>query len=164
MSKKSTMSTKHPKPDPRPPVDALQYEKLAVSAFDFSDRLFDQMDTLIELAASICRNPAVTIDERRSQNTLLELLVSTAEQYKQSIRIDRELYQVIALDAKGIPQSRITAKRAASLLAEAAQASMNAGEAIDTSEPQDEPASAEDPTPENERTRAEAAETAETAV
>lgn len=33
----------------------------------------------------------------------------------------RELYQVIALDAKGVPQSRITASRATRLLAEASQ-------------------------------------------
>lgn len=52
---------------------------------------------------------------------MLELLVDTAEQYQQELECDRELYQVIALDAKGIPQSRITANRAARLLAEASQ-------------------------------------------
>jgi hypothetical protein len=52
---------------------------------------------------------------------MLELLVDTAEQYQQAFECDRELYQVIALDAKGVPQSRITASRAARLLAEASQ-------------------------------------------
>jgi hypothetical protein len=52
---------------------------------------------------------------------MLELLVDTAEQYQRELECDRELYQVIALDAKGIPQSRITANRAARLLAEASQ-------------------------------------------
>jgi hypothetical protein len=33
---------------------------------------------------------------------------------------DRELYLVIALDAKGVPERRITAKHAAGLLANAA--------------------------------------------
>jgi hypothetical protein len=108
-------------PDARPPVDALQYEKLALSAFHLSDRHLDQLDTLITLASSICRNPSITVDERRRRQTLLELLVDTMEQYQQELECDRELYQVIALDAKGVAQGRITARQAANLLAEASQ-------------------------------------------
>ncbi|SIT35648.1 conserved hypothetical protein [Paraburkholderia ribeironis] len=37
------------------------------------------------------------------------------------LECDRELFQVIALDAHGVPQSRITARHAATLLAEASQ-------------------------------------------
>ncbi|MCX4177624.1 MULTISPECIES: hypothetical protein [Paraburkholderia] len=113
-------STKN-QPASRPPVDALQYEKLALSAFDLCDRHLAQLDTLITLASSICRNPSITLEERRRRQTLLELLVDTAEQYQQELECDRELYQVIALDAKGVAQSRITARQAANLLAEASQ-------------------------------------------
>lgn len=95
-------------PDSRPPVDALQYEKPALSAFRLSDRHLDQLDTLITLSSSICRNPSIKIDERRRRQTLLELLVDTMEQYQQELECDRELYQVIALDAKGVAQGRIT--------------------------------------------------------
>ncbi|MCC8396371.1 hypothetical protein LJ656_27650 [Paraburkholderia sp. MMS20-SJTR3] len=105
----------------RPPVDALQYEKLALSAFDLCDRQVNQLETLIRLASTICRNPAVTRDERRQRQKLLELLLDTTEQYHQELECDRELFQVIALDAKGVPHSRITANRAAKLLADAAQ-------------------------------------------
>jgi hypothetical protein len=115
-----TRSVKH-QPTSRPPVDALQYEKLALSAFDLCDRQVSQLDTLITLASSICKNPAVTRDERRNRQTLLELLLDTAEQYQQELECDRELFQVIALDAKGVPHSRITARHAAKLLAEASQ-------------------------------------------
>ncbi|WP_240975635.1 hypothetical protein [Paraburkholderia aromaticivorans] len=108
-------------PTSRPPVDALQYEKLALSAFDLCDRQVGQLDTLITLASSICRNPAITSDERRRHRTLLELLVDTAEQYQQELECDRELFQVIALNARGVPHSRITARHAANLLAEASQ-------------------------------------------
>ncbi|MFM0044571.1 hypothetical protein [Paraburkholderia sediminicola] len=114
-------STKQSQPDSRPPVDAMQYEKLALSAFDLCERQLTQLNTLITLASSMCRNPAITSDERRRQRTLLELLVDTAEQYQRELECDRELYQVIALDAKGIPQSRITARRAARLLEEASK-------------------------------------------
>ncbi|MFB9121889.1 hypothetical protein E2553_15400 [Paraburkholderia dipogonis] len=103
----------------RPPVDALQYEKLALSAFGFVERQLSQLDKLITLAASIVRSPAVTREERHRQRKLLELLLDTAEDYQREVEIDRELYQVIALDAKGIPQSRITARHAADLLAKA---------------------------------------------
>jgi hypothetical protein len=70
-------------PASRPPVDALQYEKLAPSAFDLCDQQLGQLDTLITLASSIVRNPAITHDKRKPRQTLLELLVDTAEQYQQ---------------------------------------------------------------------------------
>ncbi|PRX27790.1 hypothetical protein B0G75_11310 [Paraburkholderia sp. BL18I3N2] len=105
----------------RPPVDALHYEKLALSAFDFCDRQLSQLNTLITLASSICRNPPITSDERRRRQTMLELLVDTAEQYQQDLENDRELFQVIALDAKGVSQSRLTASHATRLLAEASK-------------------------------------------
>ena len=58
-----------------------------------------------------------------------------AEQYQQELECDRELYKVIALDAKGVPQSRITARHAANLLAE--EVAQRAGEPIATAnEPQ----------------------------
>jgi hypothetical protein len=52
---------------------------------------------------------------------MLELLVDATEQCQQELECDRELFQVIALDAKGVPQSRMTARHAANLLAEASQ-------------------------------------------
>ena len=52
---------------------------------------------------------------------MLELLVDTAEQYQRELECDRELYQVIALDAKGIKQIRSSANRAMRLLAEASE-------------------------------------------
>lgn len=87
-------------PASRPPVDALQYEKLALSAFDLCNRHLDQLNTLITLTSSICRNPPITLEERRRRQTLLELLVDTSERYQQELQCDRELYQVIALDAR----------------------------------------------------------------
>ncbi|MFM0240437.1 hypothetical protein [Paraburkholderia phytofirmans] len=115
-----TRSVKN-QPASRPPVDALQYEKLALSAFDLCDRQVSHLETLITLASSIVRNPAITHEERKRHRTLLELLVDTAEQYQQELENDRELFQLIALDAKGIPRSRITAQHATNLLAEASQ-------------------------------------------
>jgi hypothetical protein len=92
------------------------------------NRHLGQLDTSITLASSICRNPSITLEERRRRQTLLELLVDKAEEYQQELECDRELYQVIALDAKGVPQSRITARHAANLLAE--EISQRAGETI----------------------------------
>jgi hypothetical protein len=114
----------------RPPVDALQYEKLALSAFGLVERQLDQLDKLIKLAASIVRSPAVTRDERHSQRKLLELLIDTGEDYQREVEIDRELYQVIALDAKGVAQSRITARHAADLLSKATQTASEKRERI----------------------------------
>jgi hypothetical protein len=126
-----SQSTKKPQASSRTPVDALQYEKLALSAFDLCNRQLDQLKRLVTLAASIRRAPCMTRDERQSQQALLELLVETGEAYEREIECDRELYQVIALDAKDVPHSRITAKRAASLLSEAVQGK------VDTAEPAD---------------------------
>ncbi|MFM0625729.1 hypothetical protein [Paraburkholderia xenovorans] len=106
-------------PAARPPVDALQYEKLAMSAFGSCERQLTQLNRLATLATSIYRNPALTNHERRSRQVLLELLVETCEEYEREVECDRELYQVIALDARGIAHRRITASAAAKLLAEA---------------------------------------------
>jgi hypothetical protein len=116
-----SQSTKKPQASSRTTVDALQYEKLALSAFDLCNRQLDQLKRLVTLAASIRRAPCMTRDERQSQQALLELLVETGEAYEREIECDRELYRVIALDAKDVPHSRITAKRAGNLLSEAAE-------------------------------------------
>lgn len=47
--------------------------------------------------------------------------MDTMEQYQQELECDHELYQVIALDAKGVAHSRITARQAENLFAEASQ-------------------------------------------
>jgi hypothetical protein len=106
-------------PASRPPVDALQYEKLALAAFGSCERQLTQLNRLATLATSIYRNPALTNHERRSRQVLLELLVETCEEYEREVECDRELYQVIALDARGIAHRRITASAAAKLLAKA---------------------------------------------
>ncbi|MFM0125095.1 MULTISPECIES: hypothetical protein [unclassified Paraburkholderia] len=123
-------TAKHSRTTSRAPVDALQYEKLALSAFGLLERQLSQLDKLVTLAASIVRSPAVTREERHRQRKLLELLLDTVEDYQSEVEIDRELYQVIALDAKGIPQSRITARHAADLPAKATRTAMDSRERI----------------------------------
>ncbi|CAB3782659.1 hypothetical protein [Paraburkholderia fynbosensis] len=126
-------SAKHFRTASRPPVDALQYEKLALSAFGLIERQISQLDKLVTLAASIYRSPALTRDERSRQRRLLGLLIDTGEEYQREVETDLELYQVIALDAKGIPQSRITARRAANLLAKATTAASESRKRISAS-------------------------------
>ncbi|MFM0228545.1 hypothetical protein [Paraburkholderia dipogonis] len=121
-------SVKHSRATSRPPVDATQYERLALSAFGLVERQLSQLDKLVTLAASIVRSPAVTREERHRQRRLLEVLVDTGEDYQREVENDRELYQVIALDAKGIPQSRITARHAADLLAKATRTAADSRE------------------------------------
>ncbi|MFM0394384.1 hypothetical protein [Paraburkholderia phytofirmans] len=112
-------SAKHLRTTSRPPVDALRFEKLALSEFGLIERQLSQLDKLVTLLDSIVRSPAVTREERQQQRKLLELLLDTGEEYLREVEIDRELYQVIALDAKEIPQSRITACHAVDLLVKA---------------------------------------------
>ncbi|MFL9896449.1 hypothetical protein [Paraburkholderia sp. RL17-381-BIF-C] len=123
-----TKSVKHSRTTSRPPVDALQYEKLALSAFGLVERQLGQLDKLVTLAASIVRNPAITREERHRQRRLLEVLVDTVEDYQREVENDRELYQVIALDAKSIPQSRITARHATDLLDKATRTATDSRE------------------------------------
>ena len=74
----------------------------------------------------------MTVEERHQQRKLLELLLDTCEDYRGEVEIDRELYQVIALDAKSIPQTRLTARHAADLLAKAAETAADNRERIGT--------------------------------
>ncbi|WP_186308011.1 hypothetical protein [Paraburkholderia sp. BCC1884] len=105
----------------RAPVDALQYEKLALSASRLIERHLSQLDKLLTLATAIYRSPAVTYDERCRQRTLLGMWLETGEDYRREVESDKELYDVIALDARGVAQSRLTARHAAKLLAKAAR-------------------------------------------
>jgi hypothetical protein len=116
-----TKSEKHSQSTSRPPVDALEYEKLALAAFRLCEKQREQLDKLITLAASICRSPAVTNEERHKQRTLLQLMVDTGEDYQRNNESDHDLFQIIALDAKGVHQSRLTARHAADLLADVAR-------------------------------------------
>ncbi|WP_233839197.1 hypothetical protein [Paraburkholderia sp. ZP32-5] len=113
----STSRTTPPKP--RPPVDALKYEKLALAAFRVCEQNREQFDALVKLIASICRHSANTLADRREQSRLLQLLIDTVEGYKQMNAGDLELFQVIALDAKGVGQCRMSAQYAAELLDDA---------------------------------------------
>lgn len=77
-------------PTDRPPVDALQYEKLALSAFDLCHRQMCQLETLTTIASTLCRNPPITIDERHRHRIMLELLTHTGEEYQQQLAADLE--------------------------------------------------------------------------
>jgi hypothetical protein len=123
-------SAKNSRTASRPPVDALQYEKLALSAFDLIERQKSQLDKLLSLVASIYRSPAVTQDERQRQRALLGLLIDTVEDYQREVEVDAELYRIIALDAKGVAQSRLTARHATKLLAKATKTASDRRERI----------------------------------
>ncbi|MEA3130228.1 MAG: hypothetical protein QOF46_2023 [Paraburkholderia sp.] len=74
----------------------------------------------------------MTREERQRQRKLLEVLIDTVEDYQREVEIDRELYQVIALDAKGVPQSCITARHAANLLSKATQTAQECRKGVRT--------------------------------
>jgi len=114
-------SPKNSRRTARPSVDAIQYEKLALSTFGLIERYTAQLDKLLTLATSIYQNPAITLDERTRQRTLLGLWVETGEDYRLEAEADRELYGIIALDAKGVPQMQLTARHAAELLKKKAE-------------------------------------------
>ncbi|MFM0308959.1 hypothetical protein P0D71_14350 [Paraburkholderia sp. RL17-383-BIF-A] len=124
-------SVKRKRTTSRPPVDAVQYEKLALSAFGLIERQLSQLDKLTTLVASIVRSPAVTREERHRQRRLLDLLLDTVEDYQYEVETDRELYQVIALDARGVVQSRITARHAANVLEKATRRASETREEVD---------------------------------
>ncbi|MEX3852654.1 hypothetical protein AB3X94_01060 [Paraburkholderia sp. BR10923] len=118
------------KPQPsssRPPVDALLYERLALAAFHLCERQGQQLEYLVTLATSIIRNPSVTTQERHEQRRLLEVLVHIGEDYRRINDCDHELFTALALDAKGLPNRRLTRRDAADLLDDAAQ---NAGDSL----------------------------------
>ncbi len=62
----------------------------------------------------------MTVEERRDQRNLLELMIQIGEDYQRINGCDHELFTVLALDAKGLPNRRLTPTDAAALLADAA--------------------------------------------
>ncbi|NPT61073.1 hypothetical protein [Paraburkholderia elongata] len=60
-----TKASKRSQPALRPPVETPQYEKLALQAFDLCNRQLNQLKTFVTFTATICRNPAIAIEECR---------------------------------------------------------------------------------------------------
>jgi len=67
----------------RPPVDALQYERLALAAFHLCDRQGQQLQHLITLSTSMFRSPPVTIEERHEHRNPLELMILIGQRTRQ---------------------------------------------------------------------------------
>ncbi|MGF6369214.1 hypothetical protein OKW40_001964 [Paraburkholderia sp. RAU6.4a] len=116
-----TKPTRKQQSPTRPPVDALQYERLALAAFHLCDRQGQQLRHLITLSTSMFRSPAVTVEERHEHRNLLELMIQIGENYHATNRCDQELFTVLALDAKGLPNRQLTPADAVALLADATQ-------------------------------------------
>jgi hypothetical protein len=116
-----TMSKTTKSPASRPPVDALQYEKLALSAFELCVRQMSQLDTLVSMASAIVGHADAASDECRAQRAALEALAERARKYREDLASDSELFRIIALDSKGVAHIRITASHAARLLKDAGE-------------------------------------------
>ncbi|MGF6700567.1 hypothetical protein OKW38_005179 [Paraburkholderia sp. MM5496-R1] len=115
-----TKPTRKQQSPSRPAVDAVQYERLALAAFHLCDRQGQQLRHLITLATSMFRSPAVTVEERHEHRNLLEMMIQLGENYHSTNRCDQELFTVLALDAKGLPNRQLTPQDAAAILADAA--------------------------------------------
>ncbi|MGF6701536.1 hypothetical protein OKW38_006213 [Paraburkholderia sp. MM5496-R1] len=128
-----TKPTRKQQSPSRPSVDALQYERLALAAFHLCDRQGRQLRHLITLATSMFRSPAVTAEERHEHRNLLEVMIQLGEDYHAANRCDQELFTVLALDAKGLPNRQLTPQDAAAILADAAQGANGKLAAMDAS-------------------------------
>jgi len=104
-----------------------RYAATAVSAFEYCERSAAQLRTLVAIAATILRAPPLTADERRSQKTMLELLLETAEGYQQMAEEDRTLFEVLVLDARGIAATEMSAAEAIRLLGAKGKQAARAG-------------------------------------
>jgi hypothetical protein len=93
-----------------------RYAAAATSAFEYCERSVAQLRTVVAIAATILRAPPLTADDRRSQRTMLELLLDTAEGYQHMAEEDRTLFEVLVLDARGIEATEMTATEAIRLL------------------------------------------------
>ncbi|EEA03313.1 hypothetical protein BH160DRAFT_1339 [Burkholderia sp. H160] len=121
LAPRMTNPTRRQQSPSRPPVDALQYERLALAAYHACDRQGQQLQHLITLATSMLRSPATTLEERSEHRNLLEIMIQTGQNYYQANRCDQELFTVLALDAKGLPQRQLKPEDATAILAGATE-------------------------------------------
>ncbi|MDQ7981798.1 hypothetical protein QYH69_31755 [Paraburkholderia sp. SARCC-3016] len=68
--------------------------------------------------ATILRAPPASKDERVGHQTLMQLLLDTAEHYRRSAEDDRALFEVLVLDARNIHATDMSAGEALKLLGE----------------------------------------------
>ncbi|GAB7526479.1 hypothetical protein [Paraburkholderia sp. 2C] len=94
------------------------YPAAALSAFEYCDQTVNQFRTLVSIAATILRAPPASNEARLSQQTMLQLLLDTAEHYQRGAEDDRALFEVLVLDARNLHSTRMSAGEALKLLAE----------------------------------------------
>ncbi|CAB3769285.1 hypothetical protein [Paraburkholderia solisilvae] len=92
------------------------YPAAALSAFEYCNQTVNQFRTLVAIAATILRASPVAADARRSQQTMLALLLETATGYQRAAEDDRALFEVLVLDARHIRGTRMRANEALELL------------------------------------------------
>jgi hypothetical protein len=98
--------------------EAEHYAAAALSAFEYCSQTVDQFRTLVAIAATILRAPPTSHDARVSRQTMLQLLLDTAEHYQRGAENDRALFEVLVLDARNIHGTDMRADEALKLLGE----------------------------------------------
>ena len=98
--------------------ESENYAAAALSAFEYCSQTVDQFRTLVAIAATILRAPPTSHDARVSRQTMLQLLLDTAEHYQRGAENDRALFEVLVLDARNIHGTDMRADEALKLLGE----------------------------------------------
>jgi hypothetical protein len=98
--------------------ESTNYTAAARSAFEYCSQTVDQFRTLVAIAATVLRAPPAGDDERVSRQTMLQLLLDTAEHYQRGAEDDRALFEVLVLDARNIHGTGMGAGEALQLLGE----------------------------------------------
>jgi hypothetical protein len=98
--------------------ESASYAAAALSAFEYCNQTVDQFRTLVAIAATILRTPPASNHERVSRQTMMKLLLDTAEHYQRRAEDDRALFEVLVLDARNIHGTEMGAGEALKVLGE----------------------------------------------
>jgi hypothetical protein len=93
-----------------------RYARLAMSSLNHCDRSIEQFRAISALVTTVVCNPAVTDDERQAEHTILSFLMATVEGYEREAEAYRELVADVAMDARNLPDARLSADEALRLM------------------------------------------------
>lgn len=101
-----------------------RYTRLAMSSLRHCDRSIAQLRAVSVLVSTVLHRPAITLEERRNEHTVLSLLTETVEGYEHAAQAYRKLVAAVVTDARNLPDTQLSADEALRLM-EAAESPPN---------------------------------------
>ena len=101
-----------------PRTNDMKYADLALLKLQFCDRNIARFDGVGTIVESLIRMPPISARERDRAHTVIKMLLDIVEKFQSDIGLYRELVLAVLMDARGVPDERLSADDALRMMRE----------------------------------------------